>query len=83
MEKQSAVVMDPPSNGRIDWTAVAAMARANPGKWCRVARPMNPTVAVHIRRGSYPKVPPTEFEVTTRRFEGNIKQSWIFVRTRG
>lgn len=75
-------LMDPPPLDRLDWAAIAAEVRQHPGQWCRVPRPFNPTVAMHIRRGAYPHVPPEEFEVTTRKNYDGDNQSWIYLRTK-
>jgi len=80
---EAVVLMDPPSLGRLDWESIARQVRANKGEWCRVPRSFNATVAMHIKRGSYPHIPPDEFEVTTRKDYDEDNKSWIFLRTRG
>jgi len=81
-EQHAVELMDPPTYGRLDWARIADEVRSHPGQWCRVPRSLNPTVAMHIRRGNYPKVLPTEFEVTTRKDYDADNKSWIFLRTR-
>jgi hypothetical protein len=69
-----------PGDGRLDWKAIADEVRRYPGEWCRVSRPLNPTVAQHIKRGRYPHVPPEEFETATRKHETLANKSWIYLR---
>jgi hypothetical protein len=81
-DTDAVTLMDPPSLGRLDWASIARQVREHPGQWCRVPRSFNPTVAMHIRRGNYPHVQPSEFEVTTRKDYDEVNKSWIFLRTR-
>jgi hypothetical protein len=76
-------LMDPPGLDRLDWSAIAAEVRKHPGQWCRVPRSMNPTVAMHIKRGKYPHIPPEQFDVVTRKDYEVHGKSWIFLRLRG
>lgn len=81
-DDSTVILMDPPTYGRLNWASIAQQVRDNPGQWCRVPRSLNPTVAIHIKRGNYPHVPPDEFEVTTRKDYDEVNKSWIFLRTR-
>ena len=74
--------MELPDMGRIDWSKVAEEVRGYRGQWCRVPKPLNPSVSMHIKRGKYPYISPEEFEVTTRRVGDDPNRSWIFLRTR-
>ena len=81
-EPEGLTTIEDPGVYRLDWEQVAREVRSNSGQWCRVSRAFNPTVAMHIRRGKYPHVPPEEFEVTTRACAGQPNKSWIFLRTK-
>lgn len=69
------------TNSRVDWDAVAAMARQNPGRWVEAPVPLNPSVATQIKAGKYPRVSPQEFDVTTRKSEV-VGKSHIYIKTK-
>lgn len=75
-----------PPNGRIrkvDWAAMADLARQNPGEW--VKAPVTLTSGVHTRlsNGGVADIDPDKFEFTTRVVKGKPPHiRWIYLRTR-
>jgi hypothetical protein len=81
MEHLDAVPTSQFGPRKIKWDEVVKEVRANGGKWGRVGV-FSPSVATHIRAGRYPAVDPNEFEVTTRKVEGQPGKSTLYIRVR-
>lgn len=56
---------------------LAVQLRRNPGRWAKVDR--GRSFANNVQGGSYPLLPPSEFEATQRTIDGVV---WCFIRAR-
>ena len=64
-----------------DWSAVCKQIDALKGKWGKVGV-YSPSSATRIRRGEYPAVDPSKYEVATRTVEG-VSYLWMRRRQKG
>jgi hypothetical protein len=56
-------------HGKVDWASIAEFARKRPGKWVEVPVKLSPGVPYQINKNTYPHLPMSEFEVTSRASE--------------